>query len=499
MRPEHHPSERLFGSVNVLAEAELKKIVDGAILILETVGIRFDDPEAVEVLGNAGARVVGGVVRFPQSLIETCLQSLPDEVVLGARNPHASLRMGGRRFITTNGFGTMKVLDLGENKPRPSTVRDLVQLTRLADRLDEVGYCQHQTTPQDVPPEQLDVIQALAVIANTSKHTHLSTYSAQHLDAVMELGRIASDGLDASSISLGCCSISPLRYPQEATQTLKRAAEDEIPFLVVCGAVAGVMSPITLAGTLVTQTAEHLAAVVLSQTIRAGTPLLLGSFSSPMDPRNGMQRLAAAELSLLNGATAQICRYFGISLGYGTGGISDSSTPNVQAGIEKAFTTLSCALSGVEVIHDAVSGILDSGTLTSYEQMVIDAELCRCVRRFVRGIDINDEALALDQIAEIGPGGNYLATMHTARNFRTEILFSDLWESGVDPGEASIFERAHERVQGLLAQPVEGPRLSSHQIEAMIAVCKQKSINEDVLRSIATEEGSPLDDDPQSA
>jgi trimethylamine---corrinoid protein Co-methyltransferase len=478
--------ERLFGSVCVLSEEEIERTVSGSLEILETTGVRFDDPSARAALTDAGALATGSIVRIPREMVTSCLAQLPAEVVLEARNPDQSLLMGRNRFLTTNGFGTVSILDPQSGERRPSTAADLARLTRLADRLETVSYCQHQTTAQDVPAEQLDVLQAFAVLANTSKHCHLSTYSAQHIDAVLELGRIASESAPRAVFSLGCCSLSPLRFPMESTQVLARAVQDRIPFLVVCGAIGGVMAPVTLAGTLVVQTAEHLAAVVLAQTLQPQAPILLGSFSSPMDPRTGMQRLAAAELTLINGATAQICRRLGLPFGYGTGGVSDASTAGVQAGIEKALTTLGCALAGVEVIHDAVSGILASGMITCYEQMLIDAEMCQLVRRYVRGIEVSDETMALASIAEVGPAGSFLAHRHTAKHVRSEILLSDLWDSGRQDGHRSVVHTARTRVDELLQSGERTLPLSASQIEAMVDVCRTEGLCESMVRSLVT-------------
>ncbi len=470
--------ERLFGQTRVLAEDEVQRICDAAFHLLFSTGVEFEDPEARRILAARGARVEGSRVRFPDALIREALEGRARRVVLGARDAKRSIELGRRRFVTTNGFGTTEVLESGNGKNRKATASDLVRLTRLADGLREVGYCQHQTTPQDVPQALLDVALAFIVLANTSKHVQLSTYSGRYVDAVIELGTIASDGArdgEDKTFSLGCCSVSPLRYPAEATVVLRQAAAHSIPFLIVCGAVAGVMSPVTLAGSLVVQTAEHLAGFVLSQAVRQGAPVALGSFTSPMDPRDGRQRLGAAELGLVNGATAQICRRLGLPFGYGTGGVTDSAVPGLQAGMEKAITTLSAAMAGVEVIHDGVSGILGAGMIVSYGQMVIDAEICRVVRRYLRGIEVTPETLAAEVIAQVGPGKSYLATKHTAAHFREEILLSDLWDRG--GGERTLLESAEAKVEETLRMH-RVSRLREEQIDAMVAVCGREGMDE---------------------
>jgi trimethylamine--corrinoid protein Co-methyltransferase len=138
--------------------------------------------------------------------------------------------------------------------------------------------------------------------------------------------------------------------------------------------------------------------------------------------------------------SAQLCQRYKIPLAYGTGGVSDSLTPDVRAGFEKGLSILANALSKVEVIHNAVSGLLASGMAISLEQLVIDNEIAHWVNRYLRGISVDEDHLALDVIAAVGPGGAYLDHEHTVQHCRQEFLLTDLlqreyqlqWPSAVD-------------------------------------------------------------------
>lgn len=484
MRIDVPPFEQLFGAFRVLSPDAVAQIHQGALQTLESVGVRFDEPLARRCLQKAGATVEGDLVRFPGELIEEALKRRAETVVLGAKVERADLELGRHRFLTTNGFGTTRILDPISGESRDATAEDLARLTRLADALEEVSYCQHQTTPADLPESLLDVALAFIVLANTSKHAHLSMYSARHADAVIEMGSIAGDhrgGTSPPVFSLGCCSISPLRFPAEATALMRNAVRKKIPFLIVSGAVVGVMAPVTMAGALVVQTAEHLAALTLAQFEAPGAPVVFGSFASPMDPRDGRQRLGAAELPLLNGATANLCELYGVPLGYGTGGGTGSSCIGVQAGVEKAITTIAAALAGVEVIHGACAGILDSGQTVCYEQMIIDAEVCKTTRRYLRGIDISSRTLALEVISDVGPGGNFLTSLHTARNFREAILISELWRGRGSGNTEGAVEAARGRVEELLSADVEQP-LTKDQADQMISIWERVGLDARLAR-----------------
>jgi trimethylamine--corrinoid protein Co-methyltransferase len=172
----------------------------------------------------------------------------------------------------------------------------------------------------------------------------------------------------------------------------------------------------------------------------------------------------------------------GVPFGYGTGGVSDAQSIGVQAGMERAITTLSGALAGVEVIHDGVSGILQSGLLVSAEQMVIDNEMCRIIRRIVRGIDVTEETLAQSAISS-GPGSNFLTAMHTAKHFRKEILLTPLFDGSASAGRDACIERAREMAEKTVRAHA-GPYLTEHQMRGMMDVWCRVGLDEQVGRRV---------------
>jgi len=447
--------ESLFGSSKVLSEESLTKIHEATLKVLNQVGVVFRDPSAREVLRKSGASITGELVRFPAELVNEMIEQAPLNVVLGARDPQKTITLGGNRMLTTNGFGALLVLDMKTRKYRDASSEDLRNLTIIGDALPNVDYCQFPVTPQDIPSDLLDVAQAFIALSNTGKHVHLSTYNDKYLEEVIAVGEAVSDRSSTQgypAYSLGCCPVSPLRYPLDTTTRLIESAKRNIPFLIVSGAITGVTAPVTLAGTLVVQNAELLAGFALAQCVSSGAPIVYGSFSSSMDPNTGQQLWGTPEMALMNAATAQLCRQYRIPFGYGTGGVSDSFVSGFQTGFEKSFTTLLGALCGVEVVHDAVSGIVGSARAISYEQLILDSEMCDILRHCLRGIEVNKDTLAVDVIQQVGPGGNYLTSMHTAKNLRKAVYISKIWERGLPStlDETALLERAAARVEEIL-------------------------------------------------
>jgi len=462
------------GTMRVLTEQQVEFIHEATVEVLESTGVLFHDEEAREILEEAGARIChNGVVRFPPSLVKDALALVPKQVTLRARDPNKDLVLNGKTVYYTSGFGATRVLDLETGAIRPAISADVEQFTRLADYLSNVDFCLIEVVPSDIPPETVDLELAALVLTNTTKHVHVSTYNDRLIDAVIDLGMVIS-GSNSPAFSLGCCPLSPLVYPRDASQRLIKAVRRGIPFFVVSGAIAGSSSPVTLAGTLVVQNAEVLAGIVLSQLVKPGAPVIYGTFASPMDMRTGKQLLGSPELSLINAASAQLCRKYGIPFGYGTGGLTDAISPSFQAGVEKAMSVLFGTLAGSAVVHDAVSGLLAGATVASYEQMVLDDELCNMVRRLSRGVEVEKETLATELIHQVGPGGTFLASRHTVAQFRKELFISKLFRNHPYTSGAAGFApevgHAREAAKAILRkhEPLPLTRTQEREVEKIL-------------------------------
>jgi len=418
----------VYKALRVLSPSQIQEIHKVTMMLLEKVGVIFEEEKALELFGNAGAKVTNEVVRLPTELVESLLKRCPSKVTLYARDQKKSVHLGVNRVHYTNGYGTTFVKDLETGKIREARLEDLRNFTILGDCLDNVHYIITQVIPQDVPAEVADVYQALTLLKGTEKHVGLSVTKSTYLDQVIEMGRLAS-GVDGTNggkekfvFSLGTVPISPLRFSRDGTIRLLKLPQEGIVTRIVSGATSGATSPISLAGTLAVQNAEIIAGICLVQIVNPRNPTICGTFAGPMDMLRGKQLWAAPESAILNAATAQLCRFYGIPFGYGTGGVADSAALDIQAGIEKTYTLLYTALSGVDVIHDAIGGLLGTAMVSSYEQMLLDDEICNMVNRGLQGIAVNPETLALDLITEVGHHGNYLSTEHTFRHFRNELF-----------------------------------------------------------------------------
>ncbi len=447
--------------VNLLSRKDLLEIHRATLRVMKEGGVVFQHEKAVELLERAGATVTGQIVRFPEEMVEKTIRAVPGKLTLRSRNPEKDVHLGGDSLYYTNGYGATFVRDLETGRIREARLGDLVNFTRLADYLNNVHYVLTQVIPQDIPPDVVDVLQTAEMLRHTEKHVGLSIARATFIDEVIQIGRQASglhegEGCQNGVFSLGAVSLSPLMYSWDGCHRLMRMAQEEVVTRITSIPISGGTSPVTLAGTLVQANAEVLAGICLVQVISPGNPILYGFSGGPMDMIRGKQMGGSPEAALMNAAVAQLCDLYEIPFGYGTGGITDSSSSDQQCGFERAYTILYGALSGVNVVHHGAGGLLGGAMVSAYEDMVIANEICNMVNMGARGIRVTDDTLAVDLIKDVGPGGSFLDTDHTNTYFRDEIFLSNLLDRRAhderDGGEPSILlVKAKELAKQVLA------------------------------------------------
>jgi trimethylamine--corrinoid protein Co-methyltransferase len=204
-------------------------------------------------------------------------------------------------------------------------------------------------------------------------------------------------------------------------------AEKGIPLVYYPAPQAGATAPATLAGTIAQASAESLSGLVLAQTVRPGAPFVYGGLATVMDMSTSVFSYGAPEMDLMAAAMAALAHSYRLPF-FGTAGCSDAKFPDAQAAAEAAFSCLSSALSGANLIHD--SGWLDHGSVASPAYMVLVNEILHMVGRYMDGVGVDPENLAVDIIDRVGPGGHFLQEEHTLRHFR-ETWYSDLFDRSI--------------------------------------------------------------------
>ncbi|MFP3898230.1 MAG: trimethylamine methyltransferase family protein [Dehalococcoidia bacterium] len=450
------------GSFRVLSEDSILKVHQAAMQVIEEVGFEVQSDSALELFGEAGAKVdrEKHLVRLNERRVKELIDSAPSEIRLCGQDEAHDIVLGGRRVYAGTGGTALNVYEAATNEKRLANLEDLRCIARLVDKLDNIHFFLLPTYPNELPFEQVDVNRFFAGLDNTGKHVMGGVYTAEGVDQVLKMAQIVAGSPEKLRqrplISMIACIISPLRIDRTYGDLIVTIARNGVPLACPAEPLCGATSPVTLAGNLLVQTVDSLLGVMLSQIANPGTPVLLGSVATNTDLRDLKYLAGSVEMGLLNAAGAQMAQFYRLPF-YATGGMTDSKTLDAQSGYESALTGLLCALSGANFIHDA-AGLMEFAMTVSYEKYVIDNEILGMVMRAVDGIRVDDDTLALDLIRQAGPGGNFVAARHTRHFMRSEHYQPTLSdrsnrEEWLAKGGRATWEIASEIVAEILAQP----------------------------------------------
>lgn len=442
-----------------LKEADVAKIHHAALDVLEQIGIELMPSEARDIFEEAGAKINPDKNRvyIPRALVEEALSTAQNEVLLAGRHPKHDMRLGGKRVYMGTGGAAVKILDFDTGHVRETTLKDVAQVGRLTDALENIHFYLRCCVARDVPNELLDVNTFYASITNTTKHVTGNAFTPEAVREVVELGSLVLGGREKLRerpiLSFtSCWTVSPLRYATETVEVLLEIIRQDIPVFISSAPQAGATSPAALAGTLVQIHAEELSGITLCNLVKPGCPVVLGYVPSVSDLRTGNFTGGSAEFGMMNAAVAQLGQYVNLPV-YNSSGLSDSKLPDIQAGYEKGLTGLAAALAGSNYIHHS-AGFLESLLTIAYEQYVIDDDINGSIMRMVRGIEVTDETLSLDVIEQVCNGeGHFLGTEQSLNLMNSEFYYPhtadrqsrDNWEAdgGLDMWQAARRKTAH--------------------------------------------------------
>ena len=466
------------GQYKVLTDDQIHDIHIATLEVLKEVGVRVEYKPALEIFRDHGCEVdfKERIVKIPEHILDRALSTCPSQFTLYGRTPEFDVKVDTQNVYTIGGSSALFVLGL-DGKRRPAALKDLEDLTRLQDTLENLHIMHGIVNPQDIPQEGFDRILFSTVIKNTSRNYYSQALGTQGVRDQVKMASIISGSKEALKkrpiFTIVLCMISPLTQPGIRVEELIECAKSGIPIYVEVDAMPGGTTPITLAGTLVEQNANVLCGITLAQIIHPGLPCIYAIASGIMDMSTGNYSGGAPEATLLHAATAQVAHHYNLPFQGGTG--IDATIPDAQAGYERALQVLGCGLAGTNFIHLSI-GMMEQMLLASYEQCVIDNEILGAAFKIVEGIEVNKDTLAVDIVKEVGPGGNFLAHEHTLRYLRKvrwfpRITNRDKWGVWESKGAKDMRQRAREEARRILKE--HHPQyLTAGQIEEIEKIAK---------------------------
>ncbi len=466
-RPFAQPT-RHFEPTRVVGDDELEAIHEASLRVLRDIGMDVLDPDARRLLAAAGADVVAGGdrVRFDPEMVLDFIASCPAEFTLHAPNPDHDLRMGDGRVAFTAVASAPNVEDAAGGR-RTGNREDFRNLLRLSQHLNAVhlhgGY---PVEPVDIHASVRHLHATHDLLTLSDKVIHAYSLGRQRNRDCLEMARIArgvsDDQLDDEpSIFSIINTSSPLRLDVPMLQGIMEFSARNQLIVITPFTLAGAMAPVTIPGAVVQQNAEALAGMVMTQVVRRGSPVMYGGFTSNVDMRSGSPAFGTPEYiqsALLGG---QLARRYGVP--YRSSNVNASNALDAQAGYESVFSLWGAVMSGAHmVMHGA--GWMEGGLKASFEKMVLDADLLSMVGVFLEPLTIDADTLALDAIADVGPGGHFFGTDHTQSRYRDAFyapMISDWrnYESWAEAGSPTADRKAAELVSRLLAE-YEPPALA---------------------------------------
>jgi len=412
--------------LEVLSPDDIAKIHEATLHVIETVGVRFPSATALDIWAAHGATVdrATQVVRAPSAMIEEALKLAPPVYDLAARDPALDLPLDGRHVhAATDGCG-VEVLDIETGERRRSQLRDVEQIARVADALDEVSFHWVPVSAQDMPAENRSLHELLAIWRNSTKHVQTeSIVTAREARAAVEMAAAIVGGREALRrrpvLSIMQCTTSPLGQDGGSLDAGLVAAEAGLPVGYMTMVSCAFTGPATIAGSLVVGNAEVIAALALMELAAPGCPVYYAAAQTAMDLRSGAYTGGGPEDFLFGAATNQLADFYHVPLSMGSFA-TGAKEPDWQAGIENSLSTFMASAVGSDMLLGL--GLLNGSRIFSFEQLIKDAEIFSIVRATLRGIPVTDESLALATIRSAGPAGDYLTEPHTRRHMR------ELWK-----------------------------------------------------------------------
>ncbi len=459
--------------IGLLSSEQIQRVLDEALELLTSPGVRVESPAARQALQSVGAQLDGDVARIPEAIVRQALASAPKSFVLYARAGQPAVRYGGEAVHFDPGSCAVHVLDPITQEHRASQSADLVRLVQVADMLPAYDAQSTAVVCHDAPESIGDVYRLFLVLLHSAKPVVTGAFRADGVPRMAELLALDCGGGQALRARpravFDVCPSPPLRWTEFAGQNLVDLAAAGIPAQIVSMPLAGATAPVTLIGAVVQHAAECLSGIVIHQAAGPGAPVVWGGAPAIFDMRAASTPMGAIETAMIDIACAQV----GKSLGLPTHtylGASDAKSLDSQSGLESGITAVLGALAGINMISGA--GMLDFLACQSAEKLVLDAEAIEMSRRLTAGIVERQDRLAAATFSQVGLTGDFLKLRETRDLFRLEqYLPSAVIDRGslrawADSGRRSSADAARRRVESLL-QDYQTPALDANADRAM--------------------------------
>ena len=459
----------------------VEAIHDGAMRILEEIGIQFLNEEAIAIFREAGCTVDGDIVRMGRDFVMEMVGKAPSTFTITPRNPDHTIEIGGKRLLFGNVSSPPNYWDMEIGKKVPGNremCRNLLKLTQYFNCIHFAGGYPVEPVDIHASVRHLDVLYDKLTL--TDKAMHAYSLGKERVEDVMEMVRIAG-GLSHEQFEAtprmytNINSTSPLKHDHPMIDGCLRLARRGQAIVVTPFTLAGAMAPVTLAGAVAQSVAEALSAIALFQYVRPGIPCVIGTFTSNVDMKSGAPAFGTPEYMRATQMTGQMARFYGLPLR--SSGVCAANVPDGQAIWETSNSLWAAVQSGTNMVYHA-AGWLEGGLIASPEKFIMDCEILQQIQRYMQPelCATGPDEIALDAIRSVGNDGHFFGIQHTQDRYTTAFyqpFLSDwrnfeAWEAA---GSVWTAQRAHQVYKDILAE-YEAPPMDEavrEELEAFVA------------------------------
>ena len=442
----------------LLTQEQVEKVHDASLEILEDVGLKVRYEPARDLFKAHGCHVEEERVKFPRAVVEKYRKLAPPSFTFHARDPKFDKTIPQDSPVIVTASSAPDIIDPVTGRERRAESGDIARIAHLINELPGYDIFSISTLAEDAPPDQFTVSRLYPSIKYCLKPLRVTTTNMKDTLSVMQMAYMVAGGEEAYKAQPFlthhyCPVVSPLTMDNLSTENVMYFAKEGLPVYPTIVPNAGLTSPMSMAGTLAQGNAEFLAALLLMQMTKEGTPTIYATLGTVADMRSGAYTSGAIECGMLHMAYAQLARFYNVPCG-GYVGLTNSKLNDAQSGYESGMSGIAGLLGGMDMFN--IGGLIDALKTFDFAKAVIDDEMALMMKRMKRGISFTDEDLAVNLVKEIGPGGSFITVKHTISRMKTEAVMTKMadrdartiWEK---KGAMDIQARAMKRVKDIMA------------------------------------------------
>ena len=411
---------------NLLTQEQVEKLHDASLEILEDAGLKVRYEPARELFRKHGCAVEEERVRFPRAVVEKYRKLVPPSFTFHARDPKFDKTIPQDSPVIVTASSAPDIIDPATGVERRAESKDIARIAHLINELPGYDIFSISTLADDAPADQFTISRLYPSIKYCLKPIRVTTTDMKDTLKVMELAYIVAGGEEAYKAHPFlthhyCPIVSPLTMDNLSTENVMFFVKEGLPVYPTIVPNAGLTSPMSMAGTLAQGNAEFLAAAVLMQMVREGTPTIYATLGTVADMRSGAYTSGAIECGMLHMAFAQMARYYNVPSG-GYVGLTNSKLNDAQSGYETGMSGIAGLLGGMDMFN--IGGLIDALKTFDFGKAVIDDEIAQMMKRMKRGVSFSDDDLGINLIKQIGPGDSFITAKHTPSRMKTEAVMT---------------------------------------------------------------------------